>query len=47
MFRDLDEKEEKEFRQWARDNYIVGSGINKAYHPVVQDECELMESGNV
>ena len=47
MFRELNEKEEKEFRQWARDNYTVGSVINRAYHPVVQDECEIMERENV
>jgi len=40
LFRDLSKEEEKEFRQWARDNYVPFSDINKAYHPIVQDECE-------
>ena len=41
-FRTLDSKEELEFRQWARDNYEVGTEINTAWHPSVRDECEKM-----
>ena len=40
LFRTLDEAEEKEFRQWARDNYKTGENIKLIWHPVVQDECE-------
>jgi len=40
LFRTLDEAEEKEFRQWARDNYKTGENIQLIWHPVVQDECE-------
>ena len=39
MFRVLNVKEEAEFRQWARDNYIPGAPISSIWHPSVQDEC--------
>jgi len=39
MFRKLGAKEEKEFRQWARDNYKPFSEIKGVWHPVIQDEC--------
>ena len=42
MFRDLNKKEEQEFKQWARDNYEPRTEITTAYHPVVQAECELI-----
>tara|TARA_Y100001951_G_scaffold31361_1_gene24535 strand:- start:17 stop:613 length:597 start_codon:yes stop_codon:yes gene_type:complete len=43
LFRDLNEAEEKEFRQWARDNYKAGDPIDTVWHPVVQDECKKMK----
>ena len=42
LFRNLNEAEEKEFRQWARDNFKAGDTINVVWHPVVQDECRKM-----
>lgn len=39
MFRELTPEEEKEFRQWARDNYIPLSEIKGIWHPIIQDEC--------
>lgn len=39
FFRDISEEEQKEFRQWARDNYTPFSDIKGIWHPVVQDEC--------
>jgi len=43
MFRELSPEEEKEFRQWARDNFTpMRDNINRVWHPVVQDECEIM-----
>jgi len=39
LFRTLDESEEKEFRQWARDNYKTGEEIRSIWHPSIQDEC--------
>jgi hypothetical protein len=40
LFRQLDEKEQLEFRRWARDNYQAGDLINPVWHPVVRDECD-------
>ncbi len=42
LWRDLDPAEEQEFRDWARDNYVVGQEIKTYWHPVVQDECVRM-----
>ena len=39
LFRSLTESEEREFRQWARDNYKKFHPIEGIWHPVVQDEC--------
>lgn len=44
LFKDLTTKEEIEFRQWARDNYICFSDISGIWHTVVQDECQKMNS---
>jgi hypothetical protein len=41
-FRELNEEEEKDFRQWARDNYVAHSEINSVWHPTVRDECEII-----
>lgn len=46
MFRELSKEEEKAFKQWARDNYTLGDKVNEAYHPVVQEECHLMNREN-
>jgi len=40
LFRELNETEEKEFRQWARDNYVPGEPAREIWHPVVRDEWE-------
>lgn len=42
MFRDLTLEEQKEFRQWARDNYEIGKAISTVWHPVTQQECHIM-----
>tara|TARA_R110000868_G_scaffold20267_3_gene86027 strand:+ start:258 stop:443 length:186 start_codon:yes stop_codon:yes gene_type:complete len=39
FFKTLNDEEEKEYRQWAKDNYIIGDSISSAWHPVVVDEC--------
>lgn len=39
LFINLNEDEIKEFRQWARDNYVPFSLIKDVWHPIVQDEC--------
>jgi len=42
LFRPLSPKEEKEFRQDARDNHKPGAEINENWHPVYQDECRII-----
>ena len=42
LFRELNEIEEKEFRNWARENYTPLDIIKGIWHPVVQDECTKM-----
>lgn len=42
LYRDLNNKEVKQFKQWARDNYDVKTKINEAWHPTVKNECKLM-----
>lgn len=37
-FRVLNEEEEKEFRQWAQDNFDPSVTPSAAWHPVVRDE---------
>lgn len=39
IWEELTPAEEKDFRQWARDNWSVGDGINLLWHPVVREEC--------
>ena len=42
FFKTLDEKEKKEYRKWARENYIPGHNISPLWHPVVRAECDLI-----
>lgn len=42
IFRELDTEEIKEFKLWARENYVPGTKVNEVYHPVVQQECDLI-----
>ena len=46
MHKTLALTEEKEFRQWARDNFKDFNSPNPSiiptWHPVVQNECERM-----
>ena len=43
LFRDLNDIEIQEFRQWARDNYKVNTPIEDSiWHPHVVMECQLM-----
>ena len=39
LFRLLTKEEKKEYKQWARDNYVPGSIVSSLWHPEVQDEC--------
>jgi len=42
IFRDLNDKEQKEFRQWARENFKLGNKICEVWHPIVRQECKKM-----
>lgn len=42
LWRELDEYEEDECRQWARDNYKPYEDISGVWHPVTQEECVKM-----
>jgi hypothetical protein len=46
LFKRLSPNEEAAYRQWARDNYLPLSSINGTWHPVVQDECRLMNEAH-
>jgi len=43
LFRELNDDEVNQFKQWARDNYVLGTEVSKLWHPVVREECERME----
>lgn len=47
MFRVLNADEEKEFRQWARENYCPLDPILEVWHPVVRDECAKINSERI
>ena len=42
LFRTLSDPEIQSFRKWARDNYQPLTAINGLWHPIVQDECRIM-----
>jgi len=42
LYRELNTKEEAQFRKWARDNYNVEQPIGNSWHPVIKDECNKM-----
>jgi hypothetical protein len=43
MYRDLSVEAKARFRQWARDNHKAGQDINCTWHPIIKDECRLMD----
>ncbi|MFN4973845.1 MAG: hypothetical protein ACK5GV_01230 [Bacteroidota bacterium] len=42
LFRELSIEEIQDFKQWARDNYEPLTEIKSFWHPVVQEECQIM-----
>ena len=44
LFKELSPEEVQEFRQWARDNYTPFTPIQGIWHPVVQHECQKINS---
>jgi alpha-ketoglutarate-dependent taurine dioxygenase len=44
LFREANAAEEQAFREWARKHYTPLSPISGLWHPVVQDECRVMNA---
>ena len=42
LFKNLDANDVADYKKWARDNYELGTLISEVWHPVVQDECAVM-----
>jgi hypothetical protein len=42
LWRELDEFDDKFFRQSARQKYVVGTYVDSLWHPVYLHECYLM-----
>lgn len=42
----LTEDQNKEFREWARDNYTKGDKVLDTWHPIVIDECKIINNEN-
>ena len=42
IFKSLTDQEEVYFREWARKNYKPGTYIKEAWHPVIRNECLLI-----
>ena len=40
MYRNLSNKENQDFKKWARDNYKQHTKINSLWHPIIKKECE-------
>ena len=43
LFKKLNTSEEQEFRKWARDNFKPGDEISPIWHPILRDECFIIE----
>ena len=39
IFKELNENEANEYREWSRENHRAGDLINEVWHPVVRAEC--------
>jgi hypothetical protein len=46
FFRQLTDKEENIFRQWARDNFSPGMLVKSIWHPVVKDELAKLQKAH-
>jgi hypothetical protein len=42
LFKRLSAAEEADYRRWAREHYRPLDPIDGTWHPVVQDECRLI-----
>ncbi len=41
---DQTNEQERKFRQWARDNYIPFTPINRCWHSVITEECQIINA---
>jgi hypothetical protein len=46
QFKELDGDEIILFKDWARRNYVKGDPINPMWHPVIRQECEVINGEN-
>jgi len=42
LFKEPTEKQKENYRKWARDNYEPLTEIKGVWHPVIQEECAIM-----
>jgi len=42
MYKDLSDEAISRFREWARNNHKPGDDITSTLHPIVKDECRLI-----
>ena len=42
FFRVLTDPEAEQFRLWARENYTAGDEVSEIWHPVIREECKMM-----
>lgn len=47
LFRVLDGSEEQEFRDWAREVHRPFDTVNPLWHPVVREECAIIDNEQV
>jgi hypothetical protein len=47
MFKDLSPDEEKQFRQWARDNFKIDQEPNELWHPLVREEWAKIKNNHL
>ena len=45
VYKRLSPDEEKNFREWARKNYVCFTPIKGVWHPAIQEECVRMNQG--
>jgi hypothetical protein len=43
FFRELNDQEVEQFKQWARDNFKPDMEINETWHPVVRQELARLQ----
>lgn len=43
IFRGLGPAEVADFRAWAREHHAPGDPVNALWHPVIRDECRIID----